>query len=170
MYLFIENENHITIMSRFGKVPNYTACDKACSAKHLRPFLLRDFYNFADQLNKTNFLSRENQTITTELRDDSMKPITENIDFCTNVQYDFEKRTWTDNDALDDSHLAHQFAHQWEEKFDQLWQNKKHSWPKQPYQPEFVAINYRVIKENENLGRFSNWCLWHSAIWLSKRS
>ena len=76
----------------------------------------------------------------------------ETIDFCTDVQYDFEKRTWTDNDALDSS----EFAQHWEEKFSQLWQNKKYSWPKQPYQPEFVAINYRVTKENENLGKFSN--------------
>ena len=68
MNFFIENENLITVMSRFGKVPNYTACDKACGAKHFRPFLLRDFFNFADQLNKTNFLSRENQKIMTELK------------------------------------------------------------------------------------------------------
>ena len=112
-------------MFRHGEVKNYSACKKECGAKHMHPFEMLDFYNFADQLTQTNFLFHKNQTtenqthITADLRTVRI-PIfqtDENFELCTNVQYDFERRIWTDGSALDENDLKHD----WENKFGQLW-------------------------------------------------
>ena len=125
MNYYIENENLLTSMLRYGEVENFSACKKVCNAKNMHPFQMRDFYNFADQLNQTNFLFHKNQTtenqthITADLRTVRI-PIfqtDENFELCTNVQYDFERRIWTDGSALDENDLKHD----WENKFGQLW-------------------------------------------------
>ena len=97
MNYYIENENLITSMLRYGEVKNYSACKKVCRAKNMHPFQMRDFYNFADQLNQTNFLFHKNQT--TEERKQFVAnlrtrrtPIFQtdgNFELCINVQYNF---------------------------------------------------------------------------------
>ena len=146
MKYFIENGD-LSFVSRFGRVGNFADCGKFCREEHLYAFELQDFYNFAEQLNKTNFLYR-NQTNATDELATARRPGTrsdEDLELCTNVRYDFERTKWTDCNALEKSG----FILKWENKFHQLWANWPNIWPLQPYQPEFVVINYRVSKRDE---------------------
>ena len=125
MNFFVKNENFITTMSRYGNVANYTTCNNECRAKNLRPFQMQDFYNYDDHLNDTNFLD-ENYTehfhsnITESLPKFGTISNDEEFELCTNVQFDFENRIWTDESALFNS------IHKWEQKFGQLWVGEKH--------------------------------------------
>ena len=108
-------------MFRHGEVKNYSACKKECGAKHMHPFEMLDFYNFADQLTQTNFLFHKNQTTENQMQfvgdlRTVRTPIfqtDENFELCTNVQYDFERRIWAD-----DRHYGNALRYK---KFDQLW-------------------------------------------------
>ena len=100
-------------MSRYGNVANYTTCNNECRAKNLRPFQMQDFYNYDDPLNDTNFLD-ENYTehfhsnITESLPKFGTISNDEEFELCTNVQFDFENRIWTDESA------PFNFIHKWE--------------------------------------------------------
>lgn len=77
-----------------------------------------------------------------------METVQEKFEFCTDVKFDFERRKWTDERALEGS----DFVQKWENKFEQLWQNNKVLWPRQPYQPDIVVLNYPVFqKKNQQL-------------------
>ena len=57
-------------------------------------------------------------------------------DLCTNVDFDFERRKWTDGKSLEND----DFIKKWENKFDSLWYDLSGVYPPQPYQPEYVLI------------------------------
>ena len=110
-------------MSRYGNVANYTTCNNACHAKNLHPFQMQDFYNYADHLNDTNFLF-DNKTdhFDPGLQAENLPkriPNAENFELCTNIQFDFEKRFWTDGSAL------FNVIHKWVEKFGELWEGEE---------------------------------------------
>ena len=52
-----ENGEIFSCFLRIGEVQSTTDCENSCQAKNLFPFQLDDFYNFADRLNQSNFLS-----------------------------------------------------------------------------------------------------------------
>ena len=52
-----ENGEIFSCFLRIGEVESTTDCEKSCQAKNLISFQLDDFYNFADRLNQSNFLS-----------------------------------------------------------------------------------------------------------------
>ena len=60
----------------------------------------------------------------------------ENLYPCTNIDFDFERRIWTDGKYLEDMH----FIERWEEKFGSIWDNKEKVFPPEPYQPEYVSL------------------------------
>ena len=155
MRYFIENGISVTFATRFGRVKNFSECNKTCNANSLNPFQLQDFYNYADSLNKTNFLFFKNDTNSTT--DDLVNSITyeakmrknqeKTARICTDVQYDFGRRKWSDEKALEST----DFVLEWEKKFKQLWDSNEDVWPPQPYQPELVVLNYEVLKINNKL-------------------
>ena len=156
MIYFIGNGIKVTIGSRFGRVKNYSECNQRCNANHLSPFQLQDFYNYADSLNQTNFLFYQNVTNSTEdeanttygtYQAKTENNLQESEKLCTDVQYDFERRKWSDGKALEST----EFILKWEKEFQQLWDNNKDVWPPQPYQPEFVVLNYQVLRINDKL-------------------
>ena len=71
----------------------------------------------------------------------------ENLDLnlCTDVMFDFEKRIWTDDSNLNSEY----FLNKWEQKFGMLWDNLVNVSPLQPYQPEIV--HFRVGSENRTV-------------------
>ena len=155
MRFYIENGISVTSASRFGRVKSFADCNQTCDANHLYPFQLHDFYNFADSLNQTNFLLYKNATISTDgqvnptyeakMREKRQKR--DKIELCTDVQYDFGRRKWSDGKALESS----DFILQWKKKFQQLWESYERFWPPEPYQPELVVLNYEVFKYKEKL-------------------
>ena len=145
MKIFVENENSLTCLSRFDDMENYDACNKKCRKNSLHPFQMQDFYNYADQLNQTNFYYMNDRTeyqLNSSNAIEMRKMDPEETKLCTDVKYDFERRKWTDDGALENM----QFIHQWEDQFKQLWDHKENVWPRQPYQPEFVVLYYEVSK------------------------
>ena len=153
MRYYIENGISVTFASRFGRVKKYSECNQSCNANYLYPFQLQDFYNYADSLNQTNFLFYKSVTNST---DDQVNSTYEakvwnsrrkGEKICTDVQYDFEKRRWSDGKFLEST----DFVSEWEKKFQQLWDNSKGDWPPQPYQPELVVLNYEVLKNKGKL-------------------
>ena len=116
-------------MLRYGEVKNYSACKTACGGKNMNPFKMGDFHNFANQLNQTNFLFHKNQTSENQMQfvgdlrtvRTPMFQTDKNFELCTNVQYDFERRTWTDGEYHGKALRNKNFIHDWEKKFGQLW-------------------------------------------------
>ena len=140
MRYFFKNGD-LTFMSRLGEVKNFANCSKACNKKKLVAFQLHDFYNFADELNQTNFLY-QNQTNTNDVAQEftfreTVNRLNEDFELCTDVRFDFERRKWTDG-----PYRALELVHN-------LWDNKANIWPLQPYQPEFVMVNYQLSKTNQ---------------------
>ena len=132
MIFFNTSKYLLTRVSSGGTVENNFACKKACREKLMHSFQMQDFYYFAEQLNQTNFHWIDNRT------EWWRNQPTENLEFCTDVKFDFQKRKWTDGNALQNL----KFIQKWETKFDQLWDNLQGHWPVQPYQPEFVLFTY----------------------------
>ena len=155
MRFYIENGISVTSASRFGRVKSFADCNQKCDANHLYPFQLQDFYNFADSLNQTNFLLYKEATNSTGGQDSSTfeakmrekRQQRDKIELCTDVQYDFGRRKWSDGKALE----SIDFVLQWEKKFKQLWDSSEVFWPPQPYQPELVVLNYEVLKNKGKL-------------------
>ena len=147
MKYFIKNKKLVTWISQFGVVNRFSDCSKSCHAKRLRAFQLYDFYNFADQIEKTEIFFDENQPNTTF---NTMKSITAakkktiRSEICIDVQFDFTRRKWTDGNALEKK----DFIPEWEGKFEKFWDNIETNWPPQPYQPEFVILNYEYFAQN----------------------
>ena len=143
MKYFVDNENTLTSMIRLGFVGNFSTCERACNVKGFKPFHLQDFYKFAERLNETSFLyanktGASDEKMNSMMRGDGERDI-DGFEMCTDVQFDFKKRKWTDGRALEQI----SFITNWENKFDQFWENIKHE-PPQPYQPEIVSIIYKI--------------------------
>ena len=79
------------------------------------------------------------------------------IGLCTNIDYDFEKRKWTDKIVFENSNFIKKWKNKMRfsnfratlqsgyqieisSKFDQVWNSKENVSPKQPYQPEFAVL------------------------------
>ena len=52
-----ENGEILSCFLKIGEIENFTECENRCKSKNLFAFQLDDFYNFADRLNQSNFLS-----------------------------------------------------------------------------------------------------------------
>ena len=146
-----------------------TKCKNLCESKNLFRFELEDYYNYADRLNQSNFLrpregkmNTKNDTLIDkgELQDFGascgLTPITTSnvrfwktysevgaatTDLCTNIDFDFARREWTDEKSLEDSY----FIKKWKSKFGSLWNSFGPGvYPPQPFQPEFVLIKLRL--------------------------
>ena len=146
MKYFLKNKNSLTWISQFGEMGNLSDCYNACHAKRMNPLHLEDFYNYADQIQLTEIFHYNNQSNTTQ---NTMKSFTKTkkktirSEICIDVKFDFKRRKWTDDNALEQS----DFIPKWEGKFKQFWDNKETTWPPQPYQPEFVILNYEFLKD-----------------------
>ena len=57
-----ENGEIFSCFFKIGAVENMTDCEDRCRSKNLFAFNLDDFYNFADRLNQSNYLSSEIST------------------------------------------------------------------------------------------------------------
>ena len=55
---------------------------------------------------------------------------------CTEIDFDFERRKWTDGNFFEND----QFIEHWKERFGQVWANGITLWPKRPYQPEYLVL------------------------------
>ena len=51
-----ENGFSFSCFQNIGKSQSSIQCEKSCNAKKLKQFGLDDFYNFAEQLNESNYL------------------------------------------------------------------------------------------------------------------
>ena len=156
MRYYIENGISITFGSRFGRVESYSECNKICNAKDLKPFKLQDFYNHANSLNQTNFLFYKNgrqANSTVGARNENQPQKRKKIYLCTDVQYDFGRRKWTDGSDLESS----DFIQNWKNKFQQLWDHHECDWPPQPYQPELVVLTYDIRRNNGKVTASTYW-------------
>ena len=61
---------------------------------------------------------------------------TKNTDMCTEIDFDFGSRKWTDGKSFEDNH----FMKKWETKFDGVWYNGFRMWPPNPYIRRFVFL------------------------------
>ena len=53
-----ENGEIFSCFLKIGETENMIECEKRCKLKTLYAFQLKDFYNFADRLNQSNFLGQ----------------------------------------------------------------------------------------------------------------
>ena len=163
MKYFVDNENTLTSMIRLGFVGNFSTCERACNVKGFKPFHLQDFYNFAERLNETSFLyanitGSSDKKINSLMRGDGKRAIGA-FEMCTDVQFDFKRKKWTDYRALEQIN----FIPNWVNKFEQFWENIKDK-PPQPYQPEIVVIIYKI---STNISSNINSTIARSSITIS---
>ena len=57
-------------------------------------------------------------------------------DVCTEIDFDFDRREWSDGKFFEDSH----FMKKWENKFDGVWYKQERMWPPHPSLPQFVLL------------------------------
>ena len=125
----LSNNFAISCFKNYGLVSTWDACNQKCvqfkflKIFQFRPFWLTDYYNFGLQLNKTNFLSNK------EVSENPSRENFDNINFCTNLKYNFENSKWTDIDN------EKTFIAMWSEKFGDFWDNYQGGYPVQPEEP-----------------------------------
>ena len=59
-----ENGFSFSCFQKIGKTESSVQCEKSCNAKKLKQFGLDDFYNFAEQLNESNYLMNLDENFT----------------------------------------------------------------------------------------------------------
>ena len=62
-----ENGFSFSCFQNIGKSQSSIQCEKSCNAKKLKQFGLDDFYNFAEQLNESNYLMNVDENFTNSL-------------------------------------------------------------------------------------------------------
>ena len=126
-----------------------------------------DFLNFADRLKRSKLLigscntkyadektsiesgqSGESQSLLIEALLKGLEIQNLDLNLCTDVEYDFKKRIWTDGFHLN----TRNFMRKWEQKFGMLWDNLDNVLPLQPYQPEFVYFQIRIRNQTASVG------------------